>query len=302
LGTEGRKPHLRIENRYIPAGPTLVDEIANAAFWIGLMEGRPKDVKNFSKLLDFDDVHANFSKAAQWGLEAQFRWFEGKLISAQDLILDHLLPMAKEGLQQKGVSKDAIDKYLNIIELRVSKVQTGSIWMLNSFRNLRKNASVSDASLTITSFCKENCLLESPVHEWPILTKKYAYFSPIKSKTAEDIMDSDIVTIRKHDLLDFGLQVMEWKNLTHVPVEDEKGKLCGILAKPSISEKLDKECSVEEAMLKDFISVCPETSFHEVKKLMKKNAIHCLPVMVKGVLAGIILEEDIKKISEFESS
>lgn len=302
LGTEGKKPHLRIENRYIPSGPTLVDEIANAAFWIGLMEGRPKDVKDFSKLLAFDHVRANFSKAAQWGLESQFRWFEGELMPAQDLILDHLLPMAKDGLEKKGVSKDSIDKYLNIIEYRVAKAKTGSIWMLDSFRNLRKNASVSDASLTITSFCKENCLLETPVHEWPILTKKYAYFSPIKSKTAEDIMNSDIFTIRKHDLLDFGDQVMQWKNLTHVPVEDEKGKLCGILAKSDISEKSNRECAVEEVMLKDFISVCPETSFLEVKKLMKKNGIHCLPVMVKGTLAGLILEEDVKKVSEFESS
>lgn len=302
LGTDGRKPHLRIENRYIPAGPTLLDEIANAAFWIGLMEARPEKVDDYNKLIPFDHVRSNFSKAAQWGLEVQFRWFDGETISAQRLILEQLLPLSRKGLEKKGVSKETIDKYLSVIENRVSSSKTGSSWMLESFQNLRKDSSVLDTTLTITSFCKENCLNEIPGHEWPILDKKHIYLSSIKDKTAEDFMNSDIITIRKNDLLDLGKQVMDWRNLTHIPVEDEKGKLCGILAKSDIPSDSEKDLFVQDVMITDFQSISPETSFCEAKRIMKEKKIHCLPVMTKGVLAGIILMEDVKRLSQFEGT
>ena len=97
--TDG-KPHLRIENRVLPAGPTAVDEISNAAFFFGLMRGMPSEYPDVRSCLDFDDAQLNFMNAAQSGLRAQFRWMRRKTLLARDLILEELLPIAREGLME----------------------------------------------------------------------------------------------------------------------------------------------------------------------------------------------------------
>ena len=86
-------PHVRIENRYIPSGPTTKDEIANMMFWVGLMHGRPKEFNDIHEKMDFKDIKSNFFNAARYGMAAQFYW-DGKLISSQQLLLDKFLPMA----------------------------------------------------------------------------------------------------------------------------------------------------------------------------------------------------------------
>ncbi|MGB5420319.1 CBS domain-containing protein, partial [Algibacter sp.] len=91
------KPNLRIENRYIPAGPTTADEIANMMLWVGVMMGKPKTFKNIHKLWDFKDVKKNFFNAARYGMATQF-YCNGKYISSHKLLLDDLLPMAYKGL------------------------------------------------------------------------------------------------------------------------------------------------------------------------------------------------------------
>lgn len=295
IGTDGERPHLRIENRYIPAGPTLLDEIANAAFWVGLMEGRPEG-DDIPARLPFEDARTNFTKAAQLGLEVQFRWHDRKLIPAQELILEHLLPMAREGLLKKGIEEASIRKYLDIIEERVTQLKTGSFWMLDSLEKLNQYSSQSDSLLTITSFCRENCLRPVPAHQWPTLGIKQMHYNKTKDKTAEDIMHADLITLRKDDLLAFGKQVMKWSHLTHVTVEDERGKLCGILAYSDIPEKVGSDQSVEDVMIRNFYSVSPNTPFQEIKKLMAQHKLHCLPVMTKGVLAGIITRRDMPRI------
>ena len=114
-GVGGGKPHLRIECRVIPSGPTIVDEVANAAFWIGLVLGAVEEVGDVRKRIDFADAKSNFLAAARNGLRAGFLWFDGVSISAPSLILDEALPLARAGLANAGVSPTDIDKYLGII-------------------------------------------------------------------------------------------------------------------------------------------------------------------------------------------
>src|SRR5215467_16155762 len=90
--------HLRIENRALPSGPTTVDEIANAAFFTGLMVALPQAYGEISKRMVFDDAKMNFFRAARHGLDAQFRWIDGQSHNASSLILDELLPLARQGL------------------------------------------------------------------------------------------------------------------------------------------------------------------------------------------------------------
>ena len=105
--TEGA-PHLRIENRYLPSGPTIADEVANAAFWIGLMHGMPDRYKNIHDKMNFADVRNNFFSAAKLGLQSQFNWPDEQLVTAQDLILNELLPIAENGLKKARLNDQDI--------------------------------------------------------------------------------------------------------------------------------------------------------------------------------------------------
>ena len=84
---------------YIPAGPTVKDEIANFAFWIGMMMGRPKEFDDMAKVMEFRDVKSNFIKAARTGKESVMRW-KGEQYSARKLITKYLLPIAYNGLKK----------------------------------------------------------------------------------------------------------------------------------------------------------------------------------------------------------
>ena len=84
-GIYQKKPSIRIENRMLPSGPTIVDEIANSAFWLGLlMFYKNSDIENINKLMKFDDARINFYNAAQQGIDATFKWFGGKRIEARN--------------------------------------------------------------------------------------------------------------------------------------------------------------------------------------------------------------------------
>src|SRR5207253_10276185 len=99
--------HLRIENRALPSGPTISDEIANSAFFAGLMLALPQENGDIAKRMTFDDAKSNFFAAARNGLNAQFNWIEGKSYPASSLVLDHLLSLVPQGLVNSGV--DASD-------------------------------------------------------------------------------------------------------------------------------------------------------------------------------------------------
>ena len=91
--------HLRIENRVLPSGPSPVDEIANAALWFGLLNGLDNFYGDVTKVMDFDTTRENFVAACRRGMTAHFNWPEREDVSAQDLLLDELLPLAREGLK-----------------------------------------------------------------------------------------------------------------------------------------------------------------------------------------------------------
>ncbi|MCB0806783.1 MAG: hypothetical protein KDC05_13370, partial [Bacteroidales bacterium] len=130
--SDNGKPHLRIENRILPSGPSIPDEIANAAFWLGLMNGFGDVYQDVTKMIDFDSVRSNFFITANHGLQSNITWLKNKPISVRELIKKELLPIAREGLAKKNVNKKDIDLYLGIIEERNRKNTTGSNWMLDS--------------------------------------------------------------------------------------------------------------------------------------------------------------------------
>ena len=125
---EQGQPHLRIEHRVVPAGPTVIDAVATSAFFYGLVNAMGSLEIAPEKQLAFEYARDNFYKAAHFGLGAQLRWLNGKRLSARDLILEELLPMAEQGLQAQDVSAADIQEYLAIIRERVSSGQNGAQW------------------------------------------------------------------------------------------------------------------------------------------------------------------------------
>ncbi|MEP6902703.1 MAG: hypothetical protein ABJA66_13205, partial [Actinomycetota bacterium] len=131
-GVMNDKPSLRIEARFLPAGPTVADEMANSAFFLGLMMALPEEYGDVTEKMSFDDAKNNFFTVARYGLKSQIAWLDGKNYSAQKLILEELLPRAHRGLRSANIDSADIEKYLGILEERVSQEKTGAQWMLDS--------------------------------------------------------------------------------------------------------------------------------------------------------------------------
>jgi hypothetical protein len=121
-------PHLRIEHRVVPAGPTVADLIANAALYYGAIQDLLEEPVAVPTRLPFAAARANFYAAARWGLAAELRWLDGQVATAEDILAADLLPRARRGLRELGIDGDEIDTWLGIIAARLGTRRTGADW------------------------------------------------------------------------------------------------------------------------------------------------------------------------------
>lgn len=154
------QPHLRIEQRVVPAGPTTIDAIANAAFYYGAVTALAKLDEPIENNLPHSSARDNFYAAAKLGLRSTQRWINEEDISAKDLILEKLLPLAQQGLTSLGISIEDSDKYLGIIHDRVKSGQNGSTWQ----RLFVKKHGRDMSALTKAYIKNQNTGI--PVHQW----------------------------------------------------------------------------------------------------------------------------------------
>ncbi|HET6853300.1 MAG TPA: CBS domain-containing protein [Pyrinomonadaceae bacterium] len=299
-------PHLRIENRALPSGPTVVDEIANAAFFIGLMLALPEAYGDISQRMAFDDAKSNFFRAARHGLDAQFHWIDGQSHSAASLILDHLLPLARQALSNAKVSSEDIDKYLRIIEERVQCRQTGARWITKSLTAMGDAISKDARQRALTAMMLKNQKQEEPVHRWPVDEIAEPEEWEQGYRTVGQFMSSDLFTVKPNDLIDLAASVMDWRHIRHVPVEDEEGRLVGLVthrgllrmfSKGNRSNEDGETVTVQEIMVADPVTVSPSTSSLEAMEIMRTNRIGCLPVVEGNQLVGIVTSYDFLEAS-----
>ncbi|WP_104735132.1 CBS domain-containing protein [Hanstruepera ponticola] len=293
-GVGGGKPHLRIENRYIPSGPTLTDEIANMMFWVGLMLGKPKAFENIHEKWDFKDVKTNFFNAARYGMGTQFIW-NGEYVSSQNLLLDHLLPMAYKGLYKADISPRDAEKYLTIIENRI-KSNCGSQWLVKSYRNLQENHKPYTAAQILVANLYNKQEQDYPVGSWSVLNGHESLGFEAE-KTVKHHMSTKIFSVEKDDSLKLVLNIMKWKNIHHMPVINNDLSLVGLLSWNDVSRYIDNvnisSISIEEVMHKNLITTNEWMPISEAKALMDKHEIHSLPVLKNDKLIGIITSKDI---------
>lgn len=121
-------PHLRIEHRVIPAGPSIPDIVANIALFLGAIHGVTKKLGDFEQRMPFARARENFYTAARHGLDARIHWLDGGFGNVRDLLLKELLPMATEALQALGIDDEDTVEYMSIITRRVELRRTGTDW------------------------------------------------------------------------------------------------------------------------------------------------------------------------------
>ncbi len=288
-GVHQNNAHIRIECRYLPSGPTVIDEMANFALWVGVMKGQPEKYYQFWKKLDFKEAKSNFIKAARTGMDSVFDW-HGRKISAQRLILEELLPMAEEGLKNLHVDGEDINKYLGVIRKRVEKNTNGSDWTIRNYRKLKERYRSSNAcqllTLTMKDYQKEN----TPVHEFDDYTGKQ-YCMPT---LIEDLMKRDVLTVQYDMSAFFAAKIMEWKNIHHLPVENKVGNLIGIISASQMEKHDLKGMLVEDLMVSDLITCDPSDSIKSVKDLMKMKKINSILITENNCLVGIVTNKDLE--------
>jgi CBS domain-containing protein len=299
------KPHLRIENRILPSGPTVLDEMANAAFWFGLLSGLSRIYPDIRRVMEFDVAHENFVAAARLGLRAQFGWPGHQQVPADELILQELLPLAREGLAQRGIEAADSDRYLGVLEERVRSKRTGADWQLESFALLRGRGGRAERLAAITAAAIENQKEGRPVHLWPLASLENAGGWEKHYARVEQFMATDLITVGPDEGVELAANLMKWKRIRHVPVEDSAHRLLGVISQSSLIALIADRfgdlgrgpIAVREVMATDVVTVAPETSTLEAIELMRRHRVGSLPVLKDGRLVGIITEFDFLKIA-----
>jgi len=294
-GVLGGKPHLRIENRVLPSGPTVLDEVANAALFYGMMLRLGDAYGDVSRRLSFDRARENFISAARQGLDAQLTWLGGTRVSARDLILGELVPAAREGLTAVGAPSEDIDRYLGTLEARVSTGRTGARWTLDAFDALSAEGTREAAEAAIAASMLRAQASGEPVHRWA--PAEPALASGLEGAAVRAIMSTDLFTVRPDDVVDLATSVMAWRHVRHVPVEDTHGQLVGLVSHRALlrlnaASSADKPADVASIMDPAPATVAPDTPLIEAMRHLLDSEAGCLLVVSNGRLEGIVTERD----------
>jgi CBS domain-containing protein/gamma-glutamylcysteine synthetase len=299
------KPHLRIENRVMPAGPSVVDATANAAFWLGSMIGMSLHQEDITKNISFVDARDNFLKSAKFGVDSTFTWFKDKKMPVTELILKELLPLAKEGLKHRKVKSSDITKYMDIIEARAREHKTGARWALRSFTALKGQVTNDEAIACVTAAIIKNQKENKPVHTWKeSTTADLENWTPSRLKV-EEFMSTDLFTVQKEDVIELVAEIMDWRKIRYMPVENAKGELVGLVSSRILLRHFAKQSkldgvgvvTVNDLMIEKPITATADTTIMEAMDKMRAHKIGCLPVVKGKELIGIITEMDFLRIT-----
>lgn len=303
-GVHNNIPHLRIENRVVPSGPTVIDEMANAAFFFGMMKGMSMQVKDIRDKLSFADVKANFLGAAHDGIRAQMCWFNDTHMPAKELVLEQLLPMAREGLQEAGINQDDIDRYLGVMHDRVKTRRTGARWALESLEKMEDSGTLDQRLRSLVSGMVERQSTGKPISEWSLAAFCVEQDWRESYRNIGQFMSTDLFTVRPDDIVDFAATLMDWRHIRHVPVEDDQGFLVGLVSHRALLRLVatgrvgrEHKVTVKEIMNTEPVTIQAETKTVDAIRLMREEKLACLPVTRDGRLVGIVTDYDLIVVS-----
>ena len=168
--TSRGRPHLRVENRLLPAGPTVVDICANAAFYYGLVRTLVAEERPLWSQMSFSAAEENFHAGARDGIDANVYWPGVGEVPVTELMLRRLLPAAHAGLEDAGVAASDRERLLGILERRCVTGQNGAAWQAASFHRLYEEQKLdrAEALRRMTVLYRDHMHANEPVHEWPL--------------------------------------------------------------------------------------------------------------------------------------
>lgn len=301
FGLTNGKPHLRIESRILPAGPTVLDEVANAALFYGLMLGLADSYGDVSQRLHFSQAKENFIASAQHGLNAEYCWLDNRQTTARELLLEELLPAARAGLADVDVPAADIDRYLGVIQGRAESGQTGASWLLKGLAAVPMDSRPALCRSAV-SFIQEMQQSETPVHEWPPIVAEAADLDASPQSLGE-VMTRDVFTVAPGDLLDLATSMMAWQHFRHVPVEDNEGRLLGLLSARHLLQLRDASNSggnrtaAESVMNKNPLTAPPGMSLADGIAMMLDGNSGCILIVRGERLIGIVTERDLLRVA-----
>ncbi|SFB62189.1 Glutamate-cysteine ligase family 2(GCS2) [Amycolatopsis marina] len=162
------QPHLRIENRVLPAGPTVLDVMANAAFFFGAQRALAEAERPIWSQMSFQAAEENLYAGARGGFDAQLYWPGIGWIPPDELVLRVLLPLAHDGLRRSKVSDEARERYLGVIEQRCLAKQSGASWQRKFVADAQEGGADRNSALTAMLASYLQLSTEgTPVHTWP---------------------------------------------------------------------------------------------------------------------------------------
>ena len=303
-GVHQGRAHLRIENRVLPSGPSVLDEVANAAFFCGLVTGLAQEHGDVTPRISFAEVKSNFLSAARSGLNAQLNWLDGGSMSAPELIRERLLPVAREGLRHRGIRGEDIKRYLGVIEKRVENGQTGADWLLRSYSRMGGDRRRGEILVALTAATYHRQTQGRPVHSWPLAQADEGGDWRAHYQRIEQYMTTEVFTVQPEDPIDLAASIMDWERVRHIPVEDEQNRLVGLVSYRAIFSFFIRQGGaqrkmepVRRIMKPDPITVTPETLTVEAIAIMRREKIGCLPVVQDGRLVGIVTYRDFMGIA-----
>jgi hypothetical protein len=161
------RPHLRVENRVLPAGPTVIDMLANSVFYYGMLRTLSDEDRPLWTKMSFAAARQNFLEAARRGIQANLYWPGLGEVSTEELVLNKLLPMAHEGLTRWGVATAVRDRLLSVIEGRARTGRNGATWQVSTVQTLQEHGMTRPAALAemLRRYC-DHMHTNEPVHTW----------------------------------------------------------------------------------------------------------------------------------------
>ncbi|MGD2116341.1 MAG: CBS domain-containing protein, partial [Acidobacteriota bacterium] len=237
---------------------------------------------------------------ARLGLQAQFRWPGFPSIPAQELILSELVPLAREGLEELEIDRPDVDRYLGVIQERVERLRTGSQWMIDSLAGMGDEGTKAERMAALTLGAVRRQSENVPVARWDFAGLQEGGGWRRHYSSVRQLMTTDLFTVHEDELVDLVAALMDWEHIRHVPVEDDRHRLVGLVTHRTLLRlmaqgRIDRSepIPVSEIMHRGVITITPETSTLEAITLMKDHRIGCLPVTGEdGKLLGIVTERD----------
>jgi CBS domain-containing protein len=301
-GVMDGKAHLRIENRVMPAGPSVLDEVANGALWFGVMAELGARGEDVTQRIDFEQAGANFYTAAREGLGAHFIWLDGEDLSATHLVLDRLIPLAEAGLRRHGIVEDDIKRYLSVVEARVRTARTGARWLLSSWSALKGKATSGERSNALVAATVQRQATGRPVAEWERARLDEAELGRANYQQVDQYMKTDLFTVHAYDPVEMVVNLMSWERIRHVPVEDNDHHLVGLVTYRAVLRFLASGGSMHDTpisaiMKTDVMTVGVETRTIDAIQLMRRYRYGCIPVIQDGHLVGILTDEELLNVA-----